>query len=172
MIRSVKSKGYAFQMEIIACARAQGYSIKEVTAVHRHHLIPGDPAVSEARNIDCAGAHRLCGQALWRLKAWWCRERAVLERVVSLSSQCNKKCGRNHFQLPWAATLLIRLGRDVLALKLGFFCSLLHCLSKCDACFPQYWFAGWGSYWLLQLPVGCVLHEKLSDLLRQICNKE
>eukprot|EP00891_Asterochloris_glomerata_P003185 jgi/Astpho2/3185/e_gw1.00052.64.1_t len=33
VIRSVKSKGYAFQMEIIARARAQGYSIKEVPIV-------------------------------------------------------------------------------------------------------------------------------------------
>ena len=39
VIRSVKSKGYAFQMEIIARARAQGYSIREVTAGDRHHLI-------------------------------------------------------------------------------------------------------------------------------------
>ena len=83
VIRSVRSKGYAFQMEIIARARAQGYSIREVTAANRHHLVQGHPAMSEEvtrSKTGCAGAYRFCGQALWRLKAWWCRDSAVFER--------------------------------------------------------------------------------------------
>ena len=124
VIRSVKSKGYAFQMEIIARARAQGYSIREVTAVHRHHLIQGHPAMSEVTTskIGCTGAHRLCGPALWRLKAWWCRGSAVLERpcVFILHSVIQSPVAETNFQLPWAAALLIRLGCEVMALKLGF----------------------------------------------------
>ncbi len=52
MIRSVKSKGYAFQMEIIARARAQGYSIKEVSAVDKHHLNQGHLTMSQVINFN------------------------------------------------------------------------------------------------------------------------